>query len=372
LEITKIILITIPSVLIGGSIIVNVIASLWGYRSKEKKILEKEAQVKAVAEAQISAAPWVAEMMADILHKEDSNIEDYLRHKPHPAQKAADTIAIIAKEKKILARDLFLLRYQLNAYESLFPWIEDYKEITGKELETIAPPSEIESDGEYETVANWLSPKEYRRLSTTEKYQLALDRYINSPNKSAWSAGIDFERYIGYLYEKQGYSVVYFGASAGLEDQGRDLIAKRRNKVLIIQCKRWREERTIHEKHIFQLFGTVTKYKLIEKSNDSEVVRGVFFTTTSLSELAKQCADTLRVEYHEKCQFNREYPQIKCNISKKTGEKIYHLPFDQQYDRVSIERERGEQYVQKVEEAEKLGFRRAHRYHFEEIKRGAP
>jgi hypothetical protein len=27
---------------------------------------------------------------------------------------------------------------------------------------------------------------------------------------------------------------------------------------------------------------------------------------------------------------------IKCNISKRSGEKIYHLPFDQQYDKVKI------------------------------------
>ena len=32
----------------------------------------------------------------------------------------------------------------------------------------------------------------------------------------------------------------------------------------------------------------------------------------------------------------KSYPMIKCNISPKDGEKIYHLPMDQQYDRVVI------------------------------------
>ena len=52
---------------------------------------------------------------------------------------------------------------------------------------------------------------------------------------------------------------------------------------------------------------------------------------------------------------------IKCNISK-TGEKIYHLPFDQQYDRVEISPNKGECYVYTVKEAEDRGFRRAFRW----------
>ena len=60
-------------------------------------------------------------------------------------------------------------------------------------------------------------------------------------------------------------------------------------------------------------------------------------------------------------KFNMPYPQIKCNVSKD-GERIYHLPFDQQYDATVIEKDKGECYVSTVQEAEKLGFRHAMRY----------
>jgi hypothetical protein len=50
---------------------------------------------------------------------------------------------------------------------------------------------------------------------------------------------------------------------------------------------------------------------------------------------------------------------VKCNISLRDGEKIYHLPFDQQYDRTKIKADRGEKYVYTVAEAERTGFRRA-------------
>jgi hypothetical protein len=43
-------------------------------------------------------------------------------------------------------------------------------------------------------------------------------------------------------------------------------------------------------------------------------------------------------------------------------EKIYHLPFDQQYDRTKIIKSKGEFYAKTVIEAELRGFRRAHRW----------
>lgn len=57
----------------------------------------------------------------------------------------------------------------------------------------------------------------------------------------------------------------------------------------------------------------------------------------------------------------QRYPIIKCNVSLRDREKIYHLPFDQQYDRTLIEYKH-ECYVETVAEAEALGFRRAFRW----------
>ena len=57
-----------------------------------------------------------------------------------------------------------------------------------------------------------------------------------------------------------------------------------------------------------------------------------------------------------------DYPRIKCNVARRTGERIYHLPFDQQYDTTVVERQQGETYVAACAEAEGLGFRRAWRF----------
>ena len=88
---------------------------------------------------------------------------------------------------------------------------------------------------------------------------------------------------------------------------------------------------------------------------------GRFVTSTNLSDIAKNFATALDIEVQEDFPFQK-YPCVKCNVSRRKEEKIYHLPFDQQYDRTLIEEERNERYVETVSEAEELGFRRAWRW----------
>ena len=57
-----------------------------------------------------------------------------------------------------------------------------------------------------------------------------------------------------------------------------------------------------------------------------------------------------------------EFPRIKCNINNK--EKIYHLPFDQQYDRTIIGDQKGEFFAWTIQEAVDKGFRRAKKYFY--------
>ena len=95
--------------------------------------------------------------------------------------------------------------------------------------------------------------------------------------------------------------------------------------------------------------------------------KATFVTSTKLSEKAKEFAKALQVQVLEGFPFQR-YPSIKCNIGRQTGEKIYHLPFDQQYDTTLIEEERNECYVETVAEAETLGFRRALKWRGETTK----
>lgn len=301
--------------------------------------------------------PWLANQFAELEKRMDNEKVDAIKSF---AKKSKDIVKQIKDEKKELVIKSKLLENTLLAYEYLFPWLEEFKTISVKDaLQYVSTAS---NSDEYESsLRKWLSPEEYSRLSDTQKNQLALERY-QSRNKTDWEIGIEYERYIGYLYETNGYNVRYIGATEGVNDMGRDLIAEKDNTIYIIQCKRWSTEKQIHEKHIFQLFGTT--YILNLKKTKKKYIP-VFYTTTHLSDVAEKCAIGLDIEVHQNFEY-KDFPLIKCNVGKDENgnfTKIYHLPFDQQYDRVSIGSLDGECYVSSVSEAEEKGFRRAYRWH---------
>lgn len=331
-------------------------------RQKEAFLQEKSLfqQDKALFDSIVAStkqgSPEFARQYADFLYLIDMKTSDRLTHKNRPARSAAQQVRQIAAEKREITQKSKILEYQLCFYESLFPWLLDFKEITVSEALSYTSSADS-SKTEYGSLKNWLSPEEFSSLDSCARLQLALDRY-SKRQKSNWQIGIEYERYIGYLYEQKGYKVRYYGATEGLEDMGRDLIAIKEDKILIIQCKRWSVEKTIHEKHIFQLYGTTVLQKI---QHPDQNVSGVFVATTSLSPIAKSCADYLQIKTVENYPL-KPYPVIKCNVSK-TGEGIYHLPFDQQYDRVMVNPDDGDFYVSTVKEAEEKGFRHAWKWH---------
>lgn len=185
--------------------------------------------------------------------------------------------------------------------------------------------------------------------------QRALNEYL-SRNLSPGEVGRFYERYIGHLYETKGHDVLYHGAVNGVADLGRDLIVRCNDEVRIIQTKCWAKYKQIPENHIFQLFGSMTHFKLTSKENRLPT-KAVFYTTARYSDVARDVAKVLGVEIKTE-ELNRSYPMIKCNVSE-TGEKIYHLPFDRYYDKIKIESHKGEFFAQTVKEAVAKGFRRA-------------
>jgi hypothetical protein len=222
------------------------------------------------------------------------------------------------------------------------------------------PGEPHEGDG---WIYTYLPKEEYDSLSEIEKNEKALE-YYKKRNKSKWEIGRDFERYIGYKCEQQGYKVQYFGIEKKLNDLGRDLIIENNQVIKIIQCKYWSKDKIIHEKHIMQLYGSMIKYQL-DNPGVTKRIEAEFITHTNLSDTAREFAKALNVRVIENVELG-EYPLIKCNVNydqygKET--RIYHLPTDQQYDRVKINPQEGDFYAFTIEEAEDAGFRRTFKWY---------
>jgi len=329
--------------------------------SKQAELKAREEAVANLVKEKTEGFPWLAEAYADYLHLEDLVRARHLEHKPHPARKAAEEVREVASQRRVTEKLYRVLKYKLEYYENLFPWLIDF---TGEDIDDlIRQIMERKGKGGEELqelddpVKTWLTQSEYMKSPIAERNQRALDRYWKKP-KTRWEIGRDYERYIGYLYESRGYAVYYQGIVEGLADLGRDLICVKDNSVEVVQCKHWSQEKQIHEKHIFQLLGTSMAYRI---DHPGVRVTPWFVTSTTLSERARQFARVLDIRWTENHPLGH-YPCIKCNVSRRDGARIYHLPFDQQYDRTLVEEERNERYVDTVKEAEDLGFRRAFRW----------
>jgi len=305
--------------------------------------------------------PTLLDVINEYETLKDENVENYLRYKKNPSPKSAEVVREQSGLRREAERELKKTKMLTEYYESIAPFLLELKEDLEIPDESVLEDYTEEEREDYTT--KYLTKEEYKKLPSVEKNQMALDRFWKRPNKSNWLVGLLYERYIGYLYECNGYGVKYHGAREGKKDLGRDLIFEKNNEILIIQCKYWSQFKTIHEKHIFQLFGTTFQYKYqIEKENKNKNIKALFYTSTSLSDVARMFAGELGIEVRENVKLERSYPCIKCNIGRTSEEKIYHLPFDQQYDKIVIEPHRGEFYCGTVKEAEDAGFRRAYRY----------
>lgn len=324
---------------------------------EERNLAKKEASIwKASLKEKSKGYPTLISAIQEYESLVDQGLASYFLTKPHPAVRAAETIKEQSRLRREAERENKVTQSIINYYEDIAPFLVDLKDDVYEDDKTRFLEDYTEEEKQ-DPVIKFLTKEEYRSLSTAERNQMALDRYWERP-KSKRHVGRIYERYVGYLFERDGFDVDYQGIFKGFEDLGRDLICAKENRVVIVQCKYWSQFKTIYEKHIFQFFGTVFQYK---DQNPSRSVKGCFYTTTEVSALARRFASELGIVLREKLPFDQTYPCIKCNINASTKERIYHLPFDQQYDRTKISNT-GEKYVSTVAEAEASGFRRAFRW----------
>lgn len=220
---------------------------------------------------------------------------------------------------------------------------------TGKTAHTFTR-EELLHELQYLAFRDYLRREEFDSLPAVKSHQIALDRYCKR-KKSAWEVGVEYERYIGYCYEMQQYHVEYTGALQGKCDNGCDLIARKGDKTLVIQCKRWSKNSQVHTATITAFHGAVDYLKRL---HPDQKISSVFVTTAELAADTRQCANHLGIKVHEKLPF-KPYPLIKC-IHSERGDSYYYLPFDAQYDAIPFDAAKGDKYVQAVTEAILSGF----------------
>lgn len=331
-----------------------------------KHNLDLEEKKKKIMALLSSKSPFKesASMISDIQVAIFKDSENYLRTKRRPAPIAAAEVkrmGLILQDQKAKSNEI---NYKLEYILSSFPEIQQYVDNDQDLLAIGERASYTELMDSKDRRLDYLSKGEYLRLSESQKSQLALDRYL-AGRKTKWQIGRDYEMCCAFELKKQGYSVEMHGIKYGLEDLGRDLIARKSDisvrEILIIQCKNWNSERLIRENVIMQLYGSATAFAIETNLMLNKDIFAILMIPdhSHISDTAMAFANKLGIKIVR--QNKLDFPHIKCNINH--GEKIYHLPFDQLYDQTEI-CNNGERYAYTVAEAEAHGFRRAKRHNW--------
>ena len=248
-------------------------------------------------------------------------------------------------------------KYHITEQEkrSFFNKIEQFKikKLTENRMER----ERLEESNRLEKAKREQERLEKERLGTLteqDKLQEKLDNYLYYLSNDNIATGRAYERYIGYLYEKNHWQVTFNGCIKGNEDNGIDLICQKGNEVHLIQAKNWNKK--IFNKVVHQLYGSKEDYRLNTNNPQLNII-GIIFTANGADSNAMQVAQKLNIQIKTE-QLNKNYPLVK--YKKQTNH--YYLPpeidplneLNYQYDQLNIDFSVGDTYCKTILEAKKL------------------
>lgn len=164
--------------------------------------------------------------------------------------------------------------------------------------------------------------------------------------------GKRYERYCGYLLEKDGWEVEYSGIVRGLKDGGIDLRAFREGRMIAAQCKFWERKRKIRSNTISQFIGDLDRE--IDEHPNLQVIGLFCCKNDNFDTGCKERLQSKGIWIHIK-NYDNKYPCVKCIAASG----LYYVPQHRDYDAIAFSIHRGDRHCYDEAEAEKLGFREA-------------
>ncbi|WP_066164671.1 restriction endonuclease [Aliarcobacter cryaerophilus] len=186
------------------------------------------------------------------------------------------------------------------------------------------------------------------KIREIEELKKKLPKQLTDEDKEAMKIwGVKYEKFICNFYKEKGYIVEHIGVKNDeLTDEKIDIIAKKDNKISLIECKYW-TNKTIEYKDINEIFGKynffINENHLSKENIDFKIV---FPKINNLTKTAK----TLLLENKNICKYEiipfikNEFKLIlgiiesenKCYICQKNT-TVIALKFYNSYDFIEIE-----------------------------------
>lgn len=173
----------------------------------------------------------------------------------------------------------------------------------------------------------------------------------NRPNsESLWkkyvasNLGINkrYRIYIGYLYERMGWSVDY--------TSGKNLISRKDNRLIVTLSE------AIYTVDLNAMYSLLGEAMECGKDNAFGSVSAMCVTSSVLVSRVMTLANKFNVAVREHFYFHN-FPCVRCKANFE-GQRVYYVPDDDEYLSVRIVPEDGDKYCWTADEAEVLRFYR--------------
>lgn len=136
------------------------------------------------------------------------------------------------------------------------------------------------------------------QLKSQEETIKGMSNKLNSMKNK--KKGDEYEKKVGRYYKELGYEVDYHGLEKNYNDQGIDLICKKNNEILFVQCKDWEQEKSIKAKHIKEFYGSCHFY-LDKNKIDFTKVRCIY--AIPKKQLLNFSAEKLFQKHYLNCRY---------------------------------------------------------------------
>ena len=139
---------------------------------KLKEINRRHDFVEKFVQSKISAFPEVATVIADLETAVDKMRARQLEIKTRPAPVAAEEVRVVKKEKRDLIKRIKALEWEMKYICRLLPWIDEIEDslmepLNASEYYNPAYNKNGATGDDIDNAGYWLTPQEYRSLSTT-------------------------------------------------------------------------------------------------------------------------------------------------------------------------------------------------------------
>ena len=124
--------------------------------------------------------------------------------------------------------------------------------------------------------------------------------------------GAKYEEYVASVYKERDYFIWEHGKEKGLKDMGIDLIVKKENKIILIQCKNWKEKGKWNISH--------KDIKVLRTEGRDFIERNPVFKGYDLTVRYTLSGDFLHksaIKYIEECGKNVDYEILRMDKNKE-------------------------------------------------------